>query len=307
MSVKGVTYSIQRTYIIKRVLKSDNPVLTCDERIDIPTIEPLSNVKPISYDVGVDLSVIPCIELAGEFLSEFNLTFETNEGGTVLPVMIPPGSRKPFVNPYTHFRYVLVLPRGATGVKSCKLIHKDTGEEVTHNFTFGIMPPPYNYDNMLFGYSQYIESMLIGRMTEFQRTLSKLKLVSKTQDFPGASLSKASGEQSVSIGKERIYFTTVFSYPQTPEETVHHPVISVKEPNGKHSYTLALNRTSQTVLVDLLMSMITVYDSGTGEIMQQFKLPLTVEGFDRISFDHFDDIEGSELFVEIKGRPVEWA
>ena len=307
MSEKGSLYSIQRTYIIKSVSNPENRILTCDERIDIPTIEPLSNVKPIALDLGIDMSVIPCIELAGEFLSEFKLTFETNEGVTVLPIEIAPGNRKPFGNPYTHFRYVLVLPRGATGVKSCKLIRKDTGEEVTHNFTFGIMPPPYNYDNMLFGYSQYIESALLGRMTEFERTLSKLKLVSKTAEFPRAQLPKGNGEQSVWIAKEHIYFTTVFSYPPTSEETVHHPVISVKGSNGKHSYTLALNRTSQAVLVDLIMSMITVYDSGTGEIMQQFKLPLTIDGFNRLGFDHFDDIEGSALNIEIKGRPVQWA
>ena len=307
MSEKWSLYSIQRTYIIKSVSNPEKRVLTCDERIDIPTIEPLSNVKPITFDLGIDLSVIPCIELAGEFLSEFDLTFETNEGETVLPVTISPGSRKPFGNPYTHFRYVLVLPRGATGVKSCKIIHKATGKEVQHNFTFGIMPPPYNYDNMLFGYSQFIESMLLSRMTEFERTLSKLKLVSKTAEFPSAQLPKANGEQSVGVAKDHIYFTTVFSYSPTSEETVHHPVISVKDSKGKHSYTLSLNRTSQTVLVDLIMSMITVYDSGTGEIMQQFKLPLTLDGINRLSFDHFDDIEGSALNIEIKGRPVQWA
>ena len=307
MSEKGSLYSIQRTYIIKPVSKSEKRILTCDERIYIPTIEPLSNVKPVALDLGIDLSVIPCIELAGEFLSEFNLTFETNEGETVLPVVIPPGSQKPFGNPYMHFRYVLVLPRGATGVKSCKIIQKASGEEVQHNFTFGIMPPPYNYDNMLFGYSQFIENALLGRMKEFERTLSKLKLVSKTAEFPRAQLPKANGEQSIRIAREHIYFTTVFSYPPTSEETVHHPVISVNDSKGKHSYTLALNRTSQTVLVDLIMSMITVYDSGTGEIMQQFKLPLTLDGINRLTFDHFDDIEGSALDIEIKGRPVQWA
>ena len=304
MSENIPIYSIQRTYIIKPVSKSEKRILTCDERIDIPTIEPLLNVKPISYDLGFDLAVIPCIELAGAFLSEFNLTFETNEGVTVLPIEIAPGNRKPILNPYTHSRYVLALPIGATGVKSCKLIYKATGKEVQHNFTFGIMPPPYNYDNMLFGFSQFIEMSLLGKITELERRLSQLKLVSKTTEYQKASLSKASGEQSIVILPDVLYFTTVFSYPPTSEETVHHPVISVKDNKGKHSYTLALNRTSQTVLVDLIMSMITVYDSGTGEIMQQFKLPLTLDGFNRVIFDRFDDIEGSALKVEVKGRPV---
>lgn len=166
-------YSIQQTYIIKPVYKSENTmpkhiiksapkpeitILTCDQRIDIPTIEPLTHVEATAYAVdylGDTSTVVPCIELAGKFLSEFNLTFETNEGVTVLPIRIPEGLGALLDNPYLYDRYVLVLPRGATGVKSCKLINKATGKEVQHNFTFGIMPPPYNYDNALFGYLSY--------------------------------------------------------------------------------------------------------------------------------------------------------
>lgn len=146
MSEERVVYSIQKTYILKLVSKSEKDILTCDERIDIPTIEPLQNVEPATA-YAQSRTVIPCIELAEEFLGELNLTFETNEGVTVLPVEV---SR--LENPYLNPRYVLVLPRGATGVKSCKIIHKETGNEIQHNFTFGIMPPPYNYDNALFGF-----------------------------------------------------------------------------------------------------------------------------------------------------------
>ena len=151
ISGSHLIYSIQRTYIIKPVFKPDSLILTCDQRIDIPAIEPLSSVKPAFYD-DQPLTVIPCIELAGEFLSDFNMTFETNEGVTVLPIKIDSGQDDPLENPYAHFRYVLALPSGATGVRTCKLIQKATGKEVQHNFTFGIMPPPYNYDNALFGY-----------------------------------------------------------------------------------------------------------------------------------------------------------
>ena len=304
MSENIPVYSIQRTYIIKPRMNVGKEIFTCYQRIDIPTIEPLSNVKPASLDLGIDLNVIPCIELAGKFLSEFNLTFETNEGVTVLPIEIDSGNRKPFLNPYTHVRYVLALPTGATGVKSCKLINKSTGKEVQHNFTFGIMPPPYNYDNMLFGYNAFVEVTLLSHMTQLERKISELKLVSKTTEFGPAGLPKGNGEQSIFILPEVLYLTTVFSYHPTSEETVHHPVISVNDANGKHSYTLALNRTSQTVLVDLLMSIITVYDSNTGEVMQQFKLPLALEGFNKVSFDHFDDIEDSDLKVKTHGRPV---
>lgn len=145
-------YSIQRTYIIKPVVKQDKAILTCDERIDIPTIEPLTHIRVVG---NPDLSetVIPCIELACEFLVDF--TFETNEGVTVLPILIDPGEVTPNINPYMHYRHVLVLPRGTTGVKSCKIFNKRHNIEITHNFTFGIMPPPYNYDNALFGYLSY--------------------------------------------------------------------------------------------------------------------------------------------------------
>lgn len=303
MSEERVVYSVQQTYILNTISTPEKSIITCDQRIDIPTIEPLPNVQPVLYE-GQPLTVIPCIELAGEFLSEFNLTFKTNEGVTVLPIKIASGQDDPLENPYTHFRYVLVLPRGATGVKSCKLIRKDSGKEVQHNFTFGIMPPPYNYDNMLFGHSQIIVAVLFNEMTEFKRKLFELKLVSNTKNYSKTYLIKGNGEKELSVDNEKLYYTTVFSYPPTSEETVHHPVISVNDKNGKHSYTLALNRTSQTVLVDFLMSIITVYDSNTGEVMQQFKLPLSLEGFNKVSFNHFDDIEGSTLEVEAKGRPV---
>ena len=137
-------YSIQGTYILNTVLKPGKPIVTCNQRIDIPTIEPLVSARDETED---PVTIIPCIELAGFRFSDFNLTFETNEGVTVLPIEI-----ETIYNPYVQFRYVLVLPRGSTGVKSCKIIHKSGDFEVQHNFTFGIMSPPYNYDNALFEY-----------------------------------------------------------------------------------------------------------------------------------------------------------
>ena len=154
MSAEHIVYSIQKTYIIKPVSKSEKRILTCDERIDIPTFEELTGVKAVAYSDKFS-KIIPCIELKGRFLNEIKLEFETNEGVTVLPVEINPGVTHPLDNPYLNFRYVLVLPRGATGVKSCKIIDKATKKEVQHNFTFGIMPPPYNYDNALFSYISY--------------------------------------------------------------------------------------------------------------------------------------------------------
>ena len=299
MSRNKPVYSIQRTYILTHVLTPEREIVTCNQRIDIPTIEPLPNVQP-AYLEGQALTITPCIELAGEFLSEFNLTFETNEGVTVLPVVIYPGYPgypDAIENPYMHPRYVLVLPRGATGVKSCKLIHNATGKEVQHNFTFGIMPPPYNYDNALFGYNT---GTMYALYISTINMLSQLKLTSVVNQIDSKELHKNQGEQKIEIDPHMLYFKTVFSYPQSSEETVHHPVIKVDgEP-----YTLSLNKPSQYVVVDLLMGMITVSDTVTREIMQQFIIPFSRDGFDWIRFSNFDDIDGSILFVDVMGRPV---
>ena len=160
-------YSVQRTYILTDVTRAEKRIITCDERIDIPTIEPLLT-RPVE-GTGTEI-IVPCIELAGDFLAEFDLTFETNEGVTVLPSKIDP-----MLNPYMHVRYALVLPRGATGVKSCKLIHKATGKEVQHNFTFGIMPPPYNYDNALFGMMVSTVQFLDIRLTNLEKRVTNLE------------------------------------------------------------------------------------------------------------------------------------
>lgn len=147
--------SIQCTYILTVASTSGKEIMTCNQQIDIPTIEQLRDMKAVVYPDEFS-EIVPCIELVGKFLNEYSLAFETNEGVTVLPIKIAPGSinspNDSLENPYMHTRYLLVLPRGATGVKSCKIIHKATGKEVQHNFTFGIMPPPYNYDNALLGY-----------------------------------------------------------------------------------------------------------------------------------------------------------
>ena len=149
--VNQLMYSIQRTYILKPVLKPGNIIITCNQRIDIPTIEPLFTMPDVFTD---NATIVPCIELAGDFLAEIDLTFETNEGVTVLPITIDPSE-----NPYLYPRYVLVLPRGTTGIKSCKIFPKGGNTEIQHNFTFGIMPPPYNYDNALFG---LLSSRVVG-------------------------------------------------------------------------------------------------------------------------------------------------
>lgn len=306
MSEKALLYSVQRTYTLTEISKPEGEIVTCNQRIDIPTIEPLPNVKIFNMD-RVALTVIPCIELAGEFLSEFNLTFETNEGATVLPVIINPAVYYPTENPYTHFRYVLVLPRGTTGVKSCRLIHKATGKEVRHNLTFGVMPPPYNYDNMLFGPIMTMCMALQAELGNMSNRFNSLKLTTLTPYFNFIELPKGAGKQTITIQPGVLFYETGFSYPISSEPTIHKPKIRLHVGGPDLVFTLSLNRTTNAVSIDLLTGMITVSDGGTGEIIQQFKLalPYPYQGFATLSFENFDDISDSALRVVARGACVQ--
>ena len=302
MSAERVVYSIQRTYILTHVLTPGKEIVTCDERIDIPTIEEFTNVAVVHSNEFS--KIIPCIELAGKFLMDYKLEFETNEGVTVLPIEIHPGSAEPLDNPYKSFRYLLVLPRGATGVKSCKIIHKATRKEVQHNFTFGIMPPPYNYDNALFGYLSNGVIENLRNINNLKKIINQLKLTTKTPSFASIELPKGAGKQTINIEDGVLFYNTWFSYPSSGT-TIHKPKIILRVARHDWVYTLSLNRTTNYVSIDLLTGMITVYADVTGDIIQQFKLFLPNQGFETLSFENFDDIDTSILSVTPKGARVE--
>lgn len=303
MSAEYAVYSIQRTYIIKPVSKSEKRILTCDERIDIPTIEELTGVKAVAYS-GRFSKIIPCIELAGRFSDEFKLEFETNEGVTVLPIEIYPGTSAPLDNPYNHYRYLLVLPRGATGVKSCKLIHKATGKEVQHNLTFGIMPPPYNYDNALFGYLSYKTKVNYDNINKLTNKVNNLILKTKPTYSVTKQLPKNAGKQTIDIEGWELFFDTTFSYTSSSETTTHKPRITLRGRDGAFFYTLSLNQNTNAVSIDLFTCMLTVYDELTGGIIQQFKIDRLDNGFESISFENFNDIKQPELSVTARGARV---
>lgn len=310
MSEERVVYSIQKTYIIKPVFKPDKIIFTCDERIDIPTIEPLTEIKAVVYQEQPG-TVIPCIELVGDFVNAVDLTFETNEGVTVLPLKIYPGTQNQLENPYLYFRYVLVLPRGATGVKSCKLIHKATGKEVQHNFTFGIMPPPYNYDNALFGYLSYGVNKNESAIRDMHKQLedltarvNSLKLTTKSPTFTSIDLPKGAGKQTINVKNGVLFYQTSFSYPYSSQSTIHKPKITLRGLGRDFVYTLSLNRDNNDVSIDLFTGVITVYDLDTGEILQQFKLLKHLIGFETLSFENFDDIRNNVLHVNVMGACV---
>ena len=300
MSEELSFYSIQRTYIIKPVYKSEKRILTCGQRIDIPTFEQLTGVKTVVYSDKFS-KIIPCIELAGRFLDDFKFVFETNEGATVLPLKIYPGSSNPLDNPYLYFRYVLVLPIGATGVKSCKIIHKATGKEVQHNFTFGIMPPPYNYDNALFSCLSYGVNKNSKDISALGKKVNVLKISTQPINFAPIELPKGAGKQTIDIEDGIPFYETKFYYSLSPEPTIHKPKITLRGGDGlDYVYTLSLDRSLTVVSIDLLTGMITAYDEDTGEILKQFKLGSPYNGFTKLSFENFDDISKDALIVHMK-------
>lgn len=316
MSENSLVYSIQRTYILTHVLTPEREIVTCNQRIDIPTIEPLTEMKAVVYPDELS-KIIPCIELAGNFLSEFNLEFETNEGVTVLPVKIGPGRDNPLENPYLTPRYVLVLPRGATGVKSCRLIHKATGNEIQHNFTFGIMSPPYNYDSAIQGIFSYVinyqsasisqleknVTSLDGRVNALETKTDNLKLVADMQALSIIDIPKGAGKKTVQVQKGKLYFDTDFNY-SSSSPAGHRPKITVTDDASTITYTLELYD-NVAVTIDLLSGIITAYFSNTGEIVKQIKIFNTVAGYNSIAFEDFDDISDNSLTVFATGRRVE--
>ena len=303
MSAESVVYSVQRTYILNVVSNPGKEIVTCDERIDIPTFEQLTNKKAVVYSDKFS-KIIPCIELEGNFLTDFKLEFETNEGVTVLPIEIYPGTTNPLDNPYMSFRHVLVLPRGATGVKSCKVIRKATRKEVQHNFTFGIMPPPYNYDNALFGYLSYGVDKNSKAISKLNDKVNRLTLKIKPTYGESIQLPKNAGKQTIDIEDWELFFDTTFSYTSSPEPTIHKPRITLRGRDEAFFYTLSLNKTTNAVSIDLFTCMLTVYDKLTGEIVKQYKLDRPYDGFESISFENFNDIKQPELSVTARGARV---
>lgn len=132
--------SVQATYPIHITPAG---VLTCDDVIKVPLAYAVDRQAVI--DRGA-YRIIPVVELA--IPPEF-LVFEiiTNEGVTVEPfstLKLPDEA-----NPYNNMRSYFVLPLGTTGIKGVVFKPKYASTRVA--LQFGVLPPPYNYDNALFG------------------------------------------------------------------------------------------------------------------------------------------------------------
>lgn len=299
ISDNNLIYSVQRTYIIKPVFKPDKPILTCDERIDIPTIEPVTNVQAVVYDVP--RTVVPCVELKmiDMSLERLNLVFETNEGETVLPVKIYSGRRVPSENPYSDERWVLALPRGTTGIKSCKVFIGENGYTVQHNFTFGIMSPPYNYDNALFGYISYRVKDNSDRITALEDGTHHYgyatQKASHTIDF-----SDIGG--SFTINPDTRFLTFLVT---NPLETVTYMNIVLQSKSDASKSVISTCQVSpgqNTVKVDLQALAVFIENDKANKADSYIIPPMEDRRYTgiRFSYSHNTDLPGS---VEV----IEWA
>lgn len=294
--------SVQATYTTN---VTSAGVLTCDDVIKIPLGYAVRRFTAIDHG---SYSIIPVVEI--DIPIDF-LVFEiiTNEGVTVEPfstLELEPFStlELPNVeNPYSGVRFYFVLPPGTTGIKDVIFKPKHPGMRAA--LQFEVLPPPYNYDNALFGVVTSVVSALDDKVDDLETKTNNLRIVSHelNASSPYRRLPKGSGKQTLNIDKDMLFFGTNFTYLSSPS-LEHSPKITVSDGITTKVYTLSLNK-SVRVIIDLLTATLTAYDVSTGEIVQQRKIFETVVGYKTIAYEDFDDISGNELTVLIGGRSVE--
>ena len=158
------------------------------------------------------------------------------------------------------------------------------------------MPPPYNYDNALFGYLSYRAKANYDNIRKLEDKVNHLT-VKTSSNFTNIELPKGEGKQTIDVENSKLFYETVFNYRFSSEPTIHNPKITLHGVGRDFVYTLSLSRTTNMVSIDLFTGVITVYNGVTGEIMQQFKLPLASFHFVSFSFENFDDIVDPVLTV----------
>lgn len=286
--------SVQATYTTN---VTSAGVLTCDDVIKIPLGYAVRRFTAIDHG---SYSIIPVVEID---IPIDLLVFEiiTNEGVTVEPFSTLELSN--VENPYKGVGFYFVLPPGTTGIKDVIFKPKHPGMRAA--LQFEVLPPPYNYDNALFGVVTSAVSALDDRVDALETKTDNLRIVSHelNASFPYKDLPKGSGKQTLNIDKDMLFFGTNFTYLSSPL-TVHSPKITVSDGITTKVYTLSLNK-SVRVIIDLLTATLTAYDVSTGEIVQQRKIFETVVGYKTIAYEDFDDISDSKLTVLIGGRSVE--
>jgi hypothetical protein len=188
--------SVQGAYPIRI---TDAGVLTCDDVIKVP----LGCVakRQTVIDKG-SYNIIPVVELA---IPIEYLVFEiiTNEGATVEPfstLKLPDEA-----NPYNGVRIYFVLPPGTTGIKDVIFKPKYPGMRAV--LQFEVLPPPYNYDNALFGVITSAVSELDGRVDALESKRLYVKQV-PLKSYPGFFQIFGTNDQNGILGWEFTFTNT---------------------------------------------------------------------------------------------------
>ena len=282
-------YSVQASYT---VYGAGNAV-TCDDIINIPLCHTLFRQTVI--DKG-SYNIIPVVEIVPAMPLRFTLI--TNEGVTLEPLDV--SSRYPN-NPYADIPYYFVLPRGTTGIKH---VIVDSKYNLRAALEFGIMPPPYSYDNALFGVitSEVLETE--QKVENLEDKVDGLNLVTNSPYFPLKQLPKGAGRQTINIENGMLYFHTIPNFLNINGDKTMNLTITLNDGVLDKSYTLALTKGSEAVLVDLVAGGIFVYLPSTGEVLKELRFNPMTSAYKTISYEGFDDILLDKLQVTISGRKI---
>lgn len=188
--------SVQGAYPIRI---TDAGVLTCDDVIKVP----LGHVakRQTVIDKG-SYNIIPVVELVIPIeLPVFEII--TNEGAVVEPFSTLKLSDE--ANPYNGVRYYFVLPPGTTGIKD--VIFKPKHPSMRVALQFEVLPPPYNYDNALFGVITSVVSALDGRVDALESKRLYVKQV-PLKSYPGFFKIFGTNDQNGILGWEFTFTNT---------------------------------------------------------------------------------------------------
>lgn len=248
--------SVQATY---NLYQADSGAVACDEVINIPLAYVVA--KQVRMNKRSYL-IVPVVEFNAP-LMDIDFSIVTNEGVIVEP-FLPPG-RSEEANPYEGERFYFVLPRGTTGIKDVVISHN-----IPNALEYGIMPPPYNYDNALFG----VITSAVGDNSD---------RIAELENFtPRYGYKMANGEHKVNFSivgspiaiKYNTHFIT-FSIVNSASTDVNFSfyISKVGDASERMEATLTLKPGQSVIKIDLLT--LIVYVRGTNSLLVNDTYSLT--------------------------------
>lgn len=154
--------SVQASY---KLYYASSGVITCDSVIHIPLADILTLTNRIDHK---EYDILPVVEIIPPF-NNLKLNIITNEGVMVEPFTTPALAS---VNPFSTPRIYFVLPRGTTGIKEVIANHANVTYKTA--LAFEIMPPPYIYEDSLFGVVANVIGVHYNQITDLQKSFTTL-------------------------------------------------------------------------------------------------------------------------------------